>query len=143
MFRRCLTVLYATFGLLVLSATPALAGNLTANATTTCSTYSLALTASGLMPGAQYTITYSIEVSPGSNGLLLVQSIPFTVPDSGTFTDTVTGSFPALAGSFTFSGAVSLAAAISKDNPSTININFSPSTLTCGPPHRSLAQRTR
>ena len=105
MFQRCLTFLSATFGLLVLSATPSLASNFTANATTTCSTYSLALTASDLMPGAQYTITYSIEVSPGSNGLPLVESIPFTVPDSGTITDTVTGSFPALAGSFTFAAA--------------------------------------
>jgi hypothetical protein len=134
MLQRCLTFLGATFGLLVLSATPALATTFTANATTTCSTYGLALTASGLMPGAQYTITYSIEVSPGSNGLPLVESIPFTAPDSGTFTDTVTGSFPALAGSFTFSGTASLAAAISKSDPSTTNINFSPSTLTCGPP---------
>jgi hypothetical protein len=52
MLQRCLTFLGATFGLLVLSATPALATVFTANATTTCSTYSLALTASDLMPGA-------------------------------------------------------------------------------------------
>jgi hypothetical protein len=65
MLQRCLTFLGATFGLLVLSATPALATAFTANSTTTCSTYSLALTVSDLMPGAQYTISYSIDVAPG------------------------------------------------------------------------------
>ena len=135
MLQRCLTFLGATFGLLVLSATPALATVFTANATTTCSTYSLALTASDLMPGAQYSISYSIDVAPGSNGLPVSGSIPFTAPDSGTFTDTLTGSFPALAGSFTFSGTATLFAGSPKDETSsTININFSPSTLTCGPP---------
>src|SRR5580700_8681388 len=78
MLQRCLTFLGATFGLLVLSATPALATVFTANATTTCSTYSLALTASNLVPGAQYTISYSIDVAPGSNGLPVSGSIPFT-----------------------------------------------------------------
>ncbi len=135
MLQRCLTFLGATFGLLVLSATPALATTFTANATTTCSTYSLALTASDLMPGAQYTISFFIDVAPGSNGLPVSGSIPFTAPDSGTFTDTVTGSFPALAGSFTFSGTATLSAGSPKDETSwTINIDFSPSTLTCGPP---------
>jgi hypothetical protein len=78
MLQRCLTFLAATFGLWVLSATPALASNFTANATTITSTYSLALTASDLTPGAQYGIFFSIEVSPGSNGLPLTGSIPFT-----------------------------------------------------------------
>jgi hypothetical protein len=87
------------------------------------------------MPGAQYTISYSIDVAPGSNGLPVSGSIPFTAPDSGTFADTVTGSFPALAGSFTFSGTATLIAGSPKnETSSTININFSPSTLTCGPP---------
>ena len=134
MFSRCLTFLSATFGLLVLSAMPALATVFTANATTTCSTYSLALTASDLTPGAQYTIAYTVNVSPGSNGLPLTGSIPFIVPDSGTFTNTVTGSFPALAGSFTFSGTAILTAAISKGEPFATNINFSPTSLTCGLP---------
>ncbi len=134
MFRRCLTVLCATFGLLVLSATPALASLDSANATATCNAYSLALSASELTPGAQYTISYSIDVSPSPSGFPLTESIPFTAPDSGTFTDTVTGSFPALTGSFMFSGMASLARTDSKDNPSTIDISFSPSSLTCAPP---------
>ncbi len=134
MFQRCLTFFGATFGLLVLSATPALASTFTANATTTCSTYSLALIASDLIPGAQYTFSFSVEVSPSSNGLPLFGSIPFTAPDSGTFTDTVTGAFPTLAGSYTFSGTATLNQVISKEGPSTIFINFSPSALTCGPP---------
>ena len=133
MFQRCLTVLGLTFGLLVLSATPALASIGTANATTTCGAYSLALSASGLTPGSQYIIDYSIEVSPGSSGFPLIASIPFTAPASGTFTDTVTGSFPTLVGSFTFSGTASLMPIFSKADPSTTNISFSPSTLTCGP----------
>ena len=78
MLQRCLTFLSATFGLFMLSATPAMASNLTANATTTCNTYSLALTASDLMPGAQYTIYFSIGVSPSSNGLPVTGAIPFT-----------------------------------------------------------------
>jgi hypothetical protein len=133
MFKRCLTVVGVTFGLLVLSATPALASFGTATATTTCGAYSLALSASGLTPGTQYIIDYSIEVSPVSSGLPLIASIPFTAPASGTFTDTVTGSFPTLVGSFTFSGTASLMPIFSKADPSTINISFSPSTLTCGP----------
>ena len=133
MFKRCLTVVGVTFGLLVLSATPALASFGTATATTTCGAYSLALSAPGLMPGMKYALVYSIEVSPGSTGLPITGSIPFTVPDSGTFTDTITGSFPTLVGSFTFSGTASLMPIFSKEDPSTININFSPSNLTCGP----------
>ena len=108
MFQRYLRFLGATFGLLVLSATPALASVFTANATTTCSTYSLALSASDLAPGAQYTLSFSIDVSPGSSGLPVSGYIPFTAPDSGTFTDTVTGSFPALTGTFTFYGTATL-----------------------------------
>jgi hypothetical protein len=115
MLQRCLTFLAATFGLFVLSATPALASNFTANATTTTSTYSLALTASDLMPGAQYTISFYVNVAPGSNGLPLTGSIPFTAPASGIFTDTVTGSFPALVGTFTFSGTATLSAGSPKD----------------------------
>ena len=134
MLQRCLMFLGATFGLLALSATPALATVFTANATTTCSTYSLALTATDLTPGAQYTVSYYVDVAPGSNGLPVSGSILFTAPDSGTFTDTVTGSFPALAGSFTFSGTATLTAANSKGDPWFTNINFSPSTLTCSPP---------
>src|SRR5579863_6072646 len=108
MFQRCLTFLGATFGLLVLSSTPALAAIFTADATTTCSNYSLALTATDLVPGAQYTISFSIDVSPGSNGLPVSGSIPIIAPDSGTFTDTITGSFPTLAGSFAFYGTATL-----------------------------------
>ena len=60
---------------------------------------------------------------------------PLLAPASGTFTNTVTGSFPALAGIFTLSGTATLSAGSPKDETSsTININFSPSTVSSGTP---------
>ena len=133
MFRRCITALCVVLGLLVLSATPAVASYFDANATTTCSAYSLALSASALSPGTQYTLTYLIENSSGTNGFPVTGSLSFTAPGSGTFSDTVMGSFPAINGTVSFSGMASLASPATKD-PITIPISFSPSSVTCTPP---------
>lgn len=135
MFRRCLTVLSATFGLLAVVATPALAGQFnSANAATTCNAYSLVFGASALIPGTEYTISYEIDGSPVSSGFPITGSIPFTAPASGTFTDTVSASFPSLVGSYAFSGTATLTAGNGKDNPANTVITFSPSSLTCAPP---------
>jgi hypothetical protein len=132
MLWRYLRILSVTVALLLVSATPALADIDSATATTTCSTYSLGLSASGLIAGASYTISYSIDVSPAASGFPLTGSISF-VPSSGSFSDSLTGSFPALAGSFTFSGSALLSGPTKGDfipRP----ITFSPSGLTCQPP---------
>jgi hypothetical protein len=92
----------------------------------TCSTFSVTVSASALVPGTNYEIDFTIDVSPGASGFPIIDSIPFTATSS-TFSDTVTGSFPTLEGTFTFSGTASLV------NHNTIDISFSPSTLTCTP----------
>jgi hypothetical protein len=128
MSRLSSAVLYAIFGLSVLFVTPAWANHIdSADATMTCSTFSLTVSASALTPGTNYEIDFTIGISPGASGFPITGSIPFTATSS-TFSDTVTGSFPTLAGTFTFSGTASLV------NENTIDISFSPSTLTCAPP---------
>lgn len=134
MFRRFQTILCTTFALLILSAMPALAGQFnTANASTTCNAYGLALAVSALTPGAQYTLSYEIDDSPSSDGFPITGSIPFTAPASGTFSDTVTASFPMLAGSFAFSGTATLTGGNGKEGPASTVISFSPSSMTCAP----------
>jgi hypothetical protein len=129
MFDRKTPLAGLMIGLFALSATPALANHIdTANATMTCNGYSLYVSASALVPKQSYTISYTINVSPGSTGFPITGSIPFTAPSSGTFSYTVTGSFPALTGSFTFSGTATL------EGFNTIDIQFSPTSLTCAPP---------
>lgn len=129
MSRRSSAVLYAIFGLSVLSVTPAWANHIdSASATMTCSGFSVTVSASDLAPGTNYEIDFTIDASPGASGFPITGSIPFTATSSTLFSDTVTGSFPALAGKFTFSGTASLV------NENTIDISFSPSTLTCAPP---------
>lgn len=128
MSRRSSAVLYAILGLSVLFVTPAWANHIdSADATMTCSTFSLTVSASALVPGTSYVIDFTIGISPGASGFPITGSIPFTATSS-TFSDTVTGSFPTLVGTFTFSGTASLV------NQNTIDIIFSPSTLTCAPP---------
>jgi hypothetical protein len=95
-----------------------------ANATFTCNSYSVSLRASALDPGTKYQLNYTINGVPSSNGAPIVGSIPFTAQTS-TFETAVWGSFPALNGTFTFSGTASLA------GWNTISIDVSPTSLTC------------
>lgn len=135
MFRRCLSAVFVMSGLAVLSAVPALGGQInSANASMTCNAYGLALSASALSPGSQYTLSYEIDASPGFGGFPIVGSIPFTAPASGTFSDTVTASFPALDGSFGFSGTVKLTGGNGKETTQYGVVTFSPSSLTCAAP---------
>lgn len=129
MSRRSSAVLYAIFGLSVLSVTPAWANHIdSASATMTCSSFSMTVSASDLVPGKSYEIDFTIVASPGAAGFPITGSIPFTATSSTLFGDTITESFPTLAGTFTFSGTASLV------NENTIDITFSPSTLACAPP---------
>ena len=130
-FRRYLAYCGALLGLFVLYATPALAILNTANATVTCNAYSLSVSASELTPGTAYTINYEIDSSPYASGFPILGSIPFTAT-STTFNSTVSGSFPALNGNFSFSGTAQSAG--DKGGIDTISINFSPANLTCGAP---------
>lgn len=98
-----------------------------ANATVNCNAYSLSVSASGLTPGVNYTIDYTIESSPFAAGLPIAGSIPFTA-SSATFTGTVMGSFPALNGNFSFSGTAAMS------GQSGVSIQFSPISMTCGTP---------
>ena len=135
MFHGNRAVLAALFALFVLSATPHLKGQaLTANATLTCSAYSLSVSASNLIPGTDYQIDFTIAPSGAAP---ITSSIPFNTGKSDTFNDTITGSFPALNGTVTFSGAATL-------DGSSAPISFSPTSLTCGapPPPPCTAQST-
>jgi hypothetical protein len=134
------TALWLVAGVLALSPTLAMADHTdTANATMNCSTYSLFVSASALSSGTQYTINFTIDISPGSAGFPITGSTgTFVAPPSGTFSETLTGSFPPLTGSFEFSGTATLM------GQNTINISFSPTSLTCGtpPPPPCSAQST-
>ena len=119
------TTCRAIFGLLLLCATPALANHVdTANVTFTCNSYSLSVRASELVPGQKYQINYTIDRIPSSGGSPIIGSIPFTAVSS-TYETAVWGSFPTLNGTFSFSGSASLA------GWNTINIDMSPTSLTC------------
>ena len=116
----------ALFGLFVLCAAPGLAQQINAaSATLTCNAYTFSVGASGLS-GQDYQINFTINPSPSSSAPI-TGSIPFNPGKADTFEGTATGSFPALNGSFSFSGTATLAG-------STINIDFSPSSLSCGTP---------
>jgi hypothetical protein len=133
MFLPFLRVFGLTIAALLVSATPALADIETATATTTCSTYSLSVSASGMLPATSNSLLYIINVSPVASGFPITGEIDFVASESGTFSDTITGSFPALAGSYTFSGTATLVGP-NKGGFPTQEISFSPSSLTCAPP---------
>jgi len=99
----------------------------------TCNAYGIALALSSLTPGSQYTLSYEIDASPWASGFPIIGSIPFTAASS-TYSNTLTAAFPALAGSFTFSGTATLTGGNGKENNATTVISFSPSSLTCAPP---------
>jgi hypothetical protein len=91
------------------------------------------MSASALVPGSQYTLSYQIVASPDSGGFPVMGSIPFTAPGSGAFSTTVTGSLPALAGSFALSGTA-IVTGVSTNDYANITITFAPSSMTCAPP---------
>jgi hypothetical protein len=133
MFQRYRAVCGALVGLFVLCAAHAFAQEVnTAYATVTCNAYSLSVSASGLA-AANYDVDFTIDPSP-SGGSPITGSIPISINPkmSDTFDGTVTGSFPALSGNFSFSGTVTLVGS------NTISIDFSPTSLTCGTPPPSL-----
>lgn len=127
MFQTHRAICRAFFGLFMLCAAPALAQQInTASATLTCNAYILSVDASELS-GENYQINFTINPSPSSGVAPITGSIPFNPGKADTFVGTVTGSFPALNGSFSFSGTATLAG-------STTNIDFSPTNLSCGTP---------
>jgi hypothetical protein len=115
-------------GLILSGATPVFANHVdTAKVTATCDSYSFSVAASELSPGAKYQIAYTIETSP-IVGAPITGTIPLTADSSKVFNTTLWGSFPTLAGSYTFTGTASLV------GHNTVSIQFSPASLTCGTP---------
>lgn len=128
MFQRYRIACGTIAGLVLLCATPVFANHVdTANATVTCNAYSFSVSASELSPGTKYEIAYTIDTSP-SVGAPITGSIPLTANSSRVFDATIWGSFPALTGSYTFTGTASLV------GHNTVPIQFSPTSLTCGAP---------
>lgn len=115
---------------LAISASPALANHIdTATATVSCTGYSLTVSASQLATsGVTYSISYTITPSSGSP---ITGSIPVTPDANGNFTTTVSNS-ATFSGAVSFTGTASLLANGAVAN--TIDIAFTPSTLTCGTP---------
>lgn len=128
MFQRYQHSCVAFVGLLVLCAAPALAVQIdTANATVTCNSYELHVSASALVPGTKYLIDYTIDISPSPGGSPITLVLPFTA-SSTTYSGSVWGPFPTLGGTLSFTGTARLAGA------NTVGINFSPTSMTCGTP---------
>ena len=125
MFQSRRSVYAALLGSFVFCAVHALAQQVnTASAAITCNAYSLSVSASNLDPAMNYQIDYKIDPLPSSGGFPITGSIPFNSGKSDVFDGTVTGFFPTLNGSFSFSGTATLAG-------STTSIDFSPRNLTC------------
>ena len=133
-----LAVLGTALGMLVIYTCPATANTIdTANATVSCSGYSLSVSASGLDASKKYSISYEIDITPSSAGFPITGSID--IPSGSTnFNGPATGSF-ALTGSYTFSGTANL---VNAAPPSSIPITFSPTTITCPPPSLCTGQGT-
>jgi hypothetical protein len=76
----------------------------------TCDSFTITLSASALTPGQSYEIDFSVSVTdtacmpPGT----VTYSVPFTAPPSGTFTTTLTKTFPPARCPLTFSGSATL-----------------------------------
>jgi len=120
MFQRYRTACGMILSLIGLCATPALANHVdTANAAVTCNAYSFSVTAAALSPGTKYQINYTIETLPYV-GAPITGSIPFTATSTTTFEATVWGAFPALIGTYNFTGTATL------QGHNTIPILFSP-----------------
>src|SRR5579863_7935141 len=146
MLRARLVVLVATIGLAALCATPARANYVTsANATMTCSSYNISFTTAELTIGEVYRIDYEIDASPTATGFPIIgSSVNFTATSGTATPPNVSGSFPALNGSYDFTASATLfnvtegyaANTIVSTNPYAPYIfTISPSSLTCsGPP---------
>ena len=134
MFRRAVFLLLSSFALPGLLATPAWASLvIEANATMTCSSYSLLLADTDLTIGDSYQINYTLDVSPGSTGFPLSSKVT-GVATSSSSSGTVTASLPSLSGTYRFTGSATLLDVTTGVTFNTIPITFSPSNLTCGTP---------
>jgi len=100
--------------------------------TPSCTSYTISIRALGLVPGANYTIEYTINATTSGVGFGRAGLIPFTAPSSGTFSTTFTNPFGPLNGAFSFSGSATLA--VGGNTINTIPITFSPSSLSCATP---------
>jgi hypothetical protein len=108
----CRVVFGLALGILVASASIAAANHIDTAAVTqlTCDSFTITLSASDLNPGQNYEINWSISATgtcfPPSTA---DYSITFTAPSSGTFSTTVTKTFPAPDCPPTFTGSATLA----------------------------------
>jgi hypothetical protein len=116
---------------IAISAPAAMANHIdTANATVTCTNYTLNVTASDLTPGLSYSIHYTIILTPTSGGsaLTATDSISFIGPANGKFSGTVSKPVGPLSTDYTLSGWARLV------GHNTIAISFSSNTVSCSPP---------
>lgn len=116
-------------GIVIAALSPAAMANHidTANATVTCTNYTLNVAAAELIPGHQYLIKYRIVLTPVSSGstITITDSISFTASATGKFSGTVTKSIGPLSADYSLSGTATLF------GHNTINISFSSLTTEC------------
>ena len=129
--RKCLVVPVLVLGLLIVAA-PAKAHELvSAQATATCTGYSITFTSANLSSSDNYTISWTIDgLGTTINGSINFNNVSGTVTNSGSGTIT-----PALTGGpFTPSGTATFVDNTTEET-NTIDISFSPSSYSCpGPP---------
>lgn len=116
---------------IAISAPAAMANHIdTANATVTCTNYTINVTASDLTPGLSYSIHYTIILTPKSGGsaITATDSISFTGPANGKFSGTVSKPVGPLRTDYMLSGWARLV------GHNTIAISFSSNTVSCSPP---------
>jgi len=116
--------------MVALCATPALANHVdTATVNASCNGYAISLAASALNPNTNYTITWTITLTPTSGSPITVTgSDPFFSQSFTTASTTLTENFPPLAGGYTLSGTATLVGF------NTIPITFLHPTLSCPVP---------
>jgi choice-of-anchor A domain-containing protein len=101
-----------------------------AQATIDCTGYKISLTAIHLTRGTNYSLAYSMNLTPKSgSSQVITGTIPLVGPSNGTYTTTVTGAVGLLYGDYTFSGDARLVRGTVTEN--TISITFSPASLSC------------
>jgi hypothetical protein len=128
--RKSWVVLLLVLGLLIVTV-PAKAHELTsAQATVTCSSYTITFTSADLATSDNYTISWTIfGLGPDINGSINFHNVSGTVTNggSGTFSPVVGGPFLPT-GNATFTDTTT-------GESNTLDIGFSPSSITCpGPP---------
>ena len=111
---------------------PLLANHIdTASVSMNCTSYTLTVSGGSLAVGVNYSVTYTITLTPKSGSpVVITDTFPVTRDAAGNFNASVTHSLSGLNGTYTLTGSATL---LTNGTPhNTVPIAFNPVSLTCG-----------